>query len=98
MIAVLKIIYQIWQQEKQNNNAFEIAKQASDLYDKFVGFVEDLQKIGENIAKAQTSYNTALNKLIDGKGNLINKVEKIKQLGITPKKQIPQELIKDVEE
>jgi DNA recombination protein RmuC len=79
----------IWRTERQEQNAQEIARQAEALYDKFVAFVEDLTKIGDQIGKTQESYEKALNKLSTGKGNLLRRVELMKKLGLKPKKSLP---------
>jgi DNA recombination protein RmuC len=88
LLVTLRTIEHIWRTERQEQNAQEIAKQAEALYDKFVAFVEDLTKIGDQIAKTGESYERALNKLSTGKGNLLRRVESIKQLGLKPKKSL----------
>jgi DNA recombination protein RmuC len=98
LIAALKMINSLWQQENQNKNAIEIARQAGALYDKFVGFIEDLTSLGSNMQKAQSSYDDAMNKLHEGKGNLVRGVEKIRELGVKASKTIPQSLIDKAEE
>ncbi len=89
LFAVLKMTEKLWQQEYQSQNAFDIAKRSGDLYDKFVAFVEDLQTIGRKINEAEKSYESAMNKLQDGKGNLISRAEKLKELGAKAKKSLP---------
>lgn len=71
----------------------EIARQCANLYDKFVGFVEDLEQIGKRLDQAQSSYHDAFNKLKSGKGNLIKAAEKVKELGVKPSKIISQNLV-----
>jgi DNA recombination protein RmuC len=93
LLATLKTVASIWKQERQNKNILEIARQASALYDKFVGFLEDMEKIEKGINQADTAYRNALNKLKDGKGNLIRSTEKIRKLGLTTKKQIPDDFL-----
>ncbi len=93
LLATLATINNIWKLEYQNQNAQEIARQGANLYDKFVGFVEDLQKVGERIRQTQSSYESAMNKLQTGHGNLIVRVEKLKKLGITASKQLPAAMI-----
>jgi len=88
LLVTLRTIEHIWRTERQEQNAQEIARQAEALYDKFAAFVEDLTKIGEQIDKSQESYEKALNKLSSGKGNLLRRVEKMKDLGLKPKKKI----------
>lgn len=93
LLATLRTIASIWRQEYQNRNALEIAKQGGDLYDKFVGFVEDLQDLGQRINTTQDTYHKAMNKLSEGRGNLINRAEKIKKLGANAGKSLPLDLI-----
>ena len=93
LLATLRTIASIWKQEKQNKNALEIARQSGDLYDKFVGFVDDLSLIGSNIKTTQTNYDKAMKKLSEGRGNLIRKVENIKELGAKSTKSLPQSLL-----
>jgi len=89
LLATLRTIASIWQQENQTRNAFEIARQGGALYDKFVGFVGDLEKIGKSITTTQNNYNDAMNKLQTGNGNLIARVENIKKLGAKTTKELP---------
>lgn len=95
LLATLKTIASIWKQEKQTKNALVIAKQAGALYDKFVGFVEDLKKIGDQLNKTQQTYNEAYSKLHTGKGNLTSGVESLKRLGAKAKKQIDKNLLSE---
>lgn len=88
LIASLKLIADLWNREYQNQNAQQIAERGAILYDKFAGFVENLNAIGSHIDKAQKSYNDAYSQLKDGKGNLISQAEKLKELGIKAKKSI----------
>lgn len=96
LLATLKTIESIWRLERQNENAEEIANQAALMYDKFVGFLGDFQKVGETIDRAKESYNGALNKLSTGRGDLISRAEKLKVLGVRSKKEIKD--IKGLEE
>jgi len=89
LLATLKIVDNMWRNEKQRQNATEIAKQAGNLYDKFHGLIADIEQIGTRLKNAQQSYDAAMNKLSIGKGNLIGRVEKLKQLGAKAKKQLP---------
>lgn len=91
LLATLRIIYNLWRQESQNKNVLEIARQSGLLYDKFVGFLEDLKKIGSQIEATQKTYTQAMGKLYSGKGSLIQKVESIKSLGAKNSKSIPEE-------
>jgi DNA recombination protein RmuC len=93
LIAALKLIYNLWQHEFQNRNALEIANRGGLLYDKFVGFVENLKSIGESIHKAHSSYESAFSQLKEGKGNLISQAQQLKELGVKAKKSISSELI-----
>jgi DNA recombination protein RmuC len=91
LMATLQTIAYIWRQDNQTKNAAEIARQSGNLYDKFVGFLEDLQNIEKHLNNTKDSLEGAKNKLKLGKGNLIGKVEKIKKLGIKTEKNIPKE-------
>ena len=93
LMATLRTVAHLWRQDHQNRNALEIAKQCGSLYDKFVGFVEDLEKIGQRLDQAQTSYHDAFNKLKTGKGNLIRSAEKVRELGVKPSKNLSVPLI-----
>ena len=93
LLATLRTIDTMWQNEKQQQNAFEIARQAGALYDKFEGFVSDLTRVGKKMDEAKEEYKGAMNKLVEGKGNLITSVERIKKLGAKAKKALPQNII-----
>jgi DNA recombination protein RmuC len=95
LLATLRTIASIWKQENQTKNALEIASLGASLYDKFVNFVQDLEKVGKGIETAQTNYSNALNKLHTGKGNLVRTSEKLKDLGIKTQKALPDYLIED---
>lgn len=95
LIAALKMIMEIWHKDRQNRNALEIAAQGSALYDKFVGFVNEMEKIGTNLSKTQESYDAAFKKLSTGNGNLITQVEKIKRLGLNTKKALHDKYLSD---
>ena len=98
LMATLRTVAHLWRQDQQNKNAMEIARQCANLYDKFVGFVEDLEQIGKRLDQAQSSYHDAFNKLKSGKGNLIKAAEKVKELGVKPNKVIASNLLKHEEE
>jgi DNA recombination protein RmuC len=98
LLATLRTIASIWQQENQTRNALEIARQSGALYDKFVGFISDLEKIGKGISNAQNNYNDAMNKLQNGSGNLIGRVENIKKLGAKTSKELPKTMLNEIEE
>ena len=93
LMATLRTVAHLWRQDQQNKNAMEIARQCASLYDKFVGFVEDLEQIGKRLDQAQSSYHDAFSKLKSGKGNLIKAAEKVKELGVKPNKMIASNLL-----
>ncbi len=97
LLATLRTIDSMWTNQKQQENALEIARQAGALYDKFEGFVSDLIKIGKKMDEAKTEYGNAMNKLVDGKGNLINSVEKLKKMGAKAKKALHENIINRAE-
>lgn len=100
LLATLRTIASIWKVDRQNKNVFEIAEEAGSLYDKFVGFLEDMEKIGKHIDLTQKAHDDAFKKLQYGNGNLIGKVEKIKKLGAKTKanKQIDNKFLDQSEE
>lgn len=98
LLATLRTIDTMWNNEKQQQNAIEIAKQAGALYDKFEGLVSDLTGVGKKIDAAKSDYSAAMNKLVEGKGNLISRVEKIKKMGAKAKKALPESIIKRASE
>ena len=93
LLATLRTIDSMWTNQKQQENAFEIARQAGALYDKFEGFVADLIRIGKKIDETKIEYSGAMNKLVDGSGNLITRVEKLKKMGAKAKKALPESII-----
>jgi len=93
LLATLRTIDTMWTNQKQQENAYEIARQAGALYDKFDGFVTDLVKIGKKMDEAKTEYEGAMNKLVDGKGNLITSVQKLKIMGAKAKKSLPDAIL-----
>ncbi len=97
LLATLRTIDSMWTNQKQQENAYEIARQAGALYDKFEGFVADLVKVGNKIKDTKTEYDAAMNKLVDGKGNLITSVEKLKKMGAKAKKSLPEAVLKRAE-
>ncbi|MEY4063447.1 MAG: hypothetical protein RIT09_1240 [Pseudomonadota bacterium] len=92
LLATVRTVAHLWRQEHQNRNAQEIARQCASLYDKFVGFVEDLDKVGLRLEQAQISYTDAVGKLKTGRGNLIRTAENVKKLGVKPNKSLPSKL------
>ena len=97
LLATLRTIASIWQQENQTKNAFEIARLGGVLYDKMVGFIDDFQKIKRSLEAADKAYNDALGKMSTGKGNMLNTATRIKELGAKAGKTIPQNLLQDAE-
>jgi DNA recombination protein RmuC len=98
LIATLRTISSIWRQEYQNRNAMEIARQGGMLYDKFKLFTDDLIKIGDNLEQTRKSYSLAMNKLAEGKDNLIRKTERLKELGAKVSKNMDQRLLDRADE
>lgn len=93
LITSLKLIADLWKREYQNRNSMEIADRGARLYDKFVGFVENLEKVGKNLDQAKNVFNDAYKQLSTGNDNLIIQTQKLKSLGIKNKKELPQSLI-----
>lgn len=98
LLVTLRTIEHIWRSEYQERNAKEIAASAEALYEKLVAFVEDMEKIGEQIGRTQKSYEGAMNKLSTGKGNLIRRAEGMRKLGLKPKKQLPSSITENEED
>jgi DNA recombination protein RmuC len=93
LLFVVRTVSHLWRQERQNQNVQEIVSRGAELYDKLVGFVEELKKVGERMEQAQTSYNTAFDRLSRGRGNVIRQAEMLTALGVKPKKSLPLELV-----
>ena len=93
LLATLRTIDSMWNNEKQQRNAMEIARQAGALYDKFHNLMGDLTAVGKDMDRAKSNYAAAMNKLFEGRGNLITAVEKIKKLGAKAKKALPESLL-----
>ncbi len=98
LLASLRTVANLWRQEYQSRNAKEIAKHAASLYEKFVGFVDDMKKTGEQLKKAQDVHSEAFKKLHTGKGNLVRQVERLAEMGVSPSKRIPAELLPEESE
>ncbi|WP_419211825.1 DNA recombination protein RmuC [Maribacter sp. X9] len=94
LLATLRTIDSMWNNEKQQRNAIEIARQAGALYDKFEGFVSDLTKVGKKMDEAKGEYRGAMNKLVEGRGNIVASIEKLKKMGAKAKKSIPESILK----
>ncbi|MBS1521329.1 MAG: DNA recombination protein RmuC [Bacteroidetes bacterium] len=93
LLATLKTVASIWKQEQQTRNAIDIATKAGALYDKFVGFIADLKKVGDNLDRSKEAYNEAFGKLSTGSGNIVGRVENLRKLGAKATKQIDQKMI-----
>lgn len=94
LLATLRTVDTMWNNEKQQRNALEIAKQAGALYDKFEGLITDLTGVGKKLDAAKNDYTAAMNKLVEGKGNLVGRVEKLKKMGAKAKKSLPESILK----
>ncbi len=95
LFVTLRTIQNIWQFEYQNENAQQIAQKAANMYDKFVLFLESFEKVGKSIDTAKESYDTALNRMSTGKGNVIARMEEFKDMGVKPSKNIGQNLLEN---
>jgi len=93
LLATLRTIASIWQQENQTRNAMEIARQSGALYDKFVSFISDMESIGKSLESTRKTYDQATNKLYSGSGNLVKRAENIRKLGAKTTKELPPEMI-----
>mgnify|MGYP000886526288 CR=1 FL=1 len=98
LMATLWIIANIWQQEHQTANALEIARQGGALYDKFVGFVDSLEEVGRHLNRSQQAYDQAFKQLKTGRGNLVNRAENLRSLGVTTSKNLDPKLVEEAEE
>ncbi|RIV68424.1 DNA recombination protein RmuC [Flagellimonas aequoris] len=98
LLATLRTIDTMWSNEKQQRNAMEIARQAGALYDKFVGFMGDLTQVGKKMDDAKGEYKNAMNKLFDGRGNIITSIEKLRTMGAKAKKILPEPILKRAED
>ncbi|WP_196892760.1 DNA recombination protein RmuC [Aureivirga marina] len=93
LLATLRTINSIWQNEKQKKNAIQIAQQAGAMYDKFEGLIQNLIKIGKRLDDAKSEYSGAMNKLCEGKGNIVVSMEKLKDMGAKAKKSLPESIV-----
>lgn len=93
LLFVVRTIAHLWRQEQQNRNAQEIARRGAELYDKLVGFVEDLKGIGNRLNQAKNEYEKAYGKFVDGRGNVIRQAEMLKNLGVKPSKSMPTDVL-----
>ncbi|MGA2559635.1 MAG: DNA recombination protein RmuC [Terracidiphilus sp.] len=97
LLYVIRIVNVLWQQELQARSVQDVMNRGTELYEKFVNFVADMDAIGDSLRKADSSYTKAMNKLADGRGNLIGQVEKLKKLGIRTTKSLPKSLLDRVD-
>ncbi|MFA5327296.1 MAG: DNA recombination protein RmuC [Prolixibacteraceae bacterium] len=95
LLATLRTIASIWQQENQTRNALEIARQSGALYDKFVGFIADMEAIGKSLESTRKTYDQATNKLYSGSGNLVKRAENIRKLGAKTTRELPKEKLSE---
>ena len=93
LLATLRTIDSMWANQKQQENAYEIARQAGSLYDKFEGFVSDLIMVGKRMDEGKKAYEGAMGKLVEGRGNIITSIEKLKKMGAKAKKSLPESII-----
>lgn len=98
LIATLMTIASMWKQTKQTEHAIEIAERGGKLYDKFYGFIEDMDKIGQSLKKAESDYDSAYKKLITGSGSLVRQTEMLKDLGAKTTKALSKDILSDYEE
>ncbi|HEV3250839.1 MAG TPA: DNA recombination protein RmuC, partial [Puia sp.] len=92
LFAVLKIVADLWKVERQNRHAVDIAEKAGALYDKFTGFLNNLETVGKKITEASNAYETAFKQMATGRGNIINRVEELKKMGANAQNQLPDRL------
>lgn len=93
LIACLKLISDLWKREMQSKNAMEIVQRAELMYEKFVGFVGSMEKVGDSLSKTQTAYDTAFSQLSKGRGNLITQAETMRSLGLKSAKRVKESLL-----
>jgi DNA recombination protein RmuC len=93
LLYIIRIVHVLWQQETQARNVKEVMDRGAKLYEKFVGFINDMERVGESLRNASRSYEDARSKLSEGSGNLIKQVEMLRQLGVKPRKSLPTKLL-----
>ncbi len=98
LLATLRTVANIWRNEQQNQNALAIAEEGGRLYDKFVGFVTTLDGVGKNLEQAQNQFQTAYKQLTEGRGNLVNRAEKLRLLGVKAGKQLDKRLVDNAQD
>lgn len=97
LLATVRTIENIWRYEHQSRNSLEIARRAGNLYDKFRGFAEDLEKIGKQLDSCHSTYDQAMTKLIRGRGNLVSQAQQLIDLGIQVKKELPKTIVEQAD-
>ena len=97
LLVALRAVENSWRHDRQNKNALLIAQKAGDLYDKFVGFAEDLERVGRQLETLQNSYDNAWKKLADGRGNLVRRIEELRLLGARTGKSMPDKIAREAE-
>jgi DNA recombination protein RmuC len=93
LLFVVRTVAHLWRQEQQSRNAQEIARRGAELYDKFVGFVADMDSLGNRLKQAQSDFDDAHGKLTSGRGNLVSQAQKLRQLGVKPKNSLKPSLV-----
>lgn len=98
LMMTLRIIHNVWRYEKQSRNAQEIAHRAGALYDKLRGVMEEMTRLGTSLRSAESAYDTAMKRLATGRGNLVRHVEQLRELGASPKKPLPKDVLDAAED
>lgn len=98
LTAILMVVHDLWKRDEQSRNAIAIAEEGAKMYDKFVGFVDSLEKIGKNLGTAQSSYEDAMKQLKTGSGNLVGRTEKLRKLGVKASKTLPSSILSDADD
>ena len=98
LVGSLRLISQLWSHDRQTRNAIEIAEKSGQMYDKFVGFIDDMERIDKNLAATRVAYDNAFKKLKEGKGNLINRAQTLRELGVKASKKLREGLTDQSEE
>ena len=93
LMFVVRTVAQLWRQSRQDRNAREIAERGAELYDRFVGFVADIEQLGNRLGQARDSWEQAWSRLASGRGNLVRQAEMLRELGVKPSKVLPDELV-----
>jgi len=92
LLAVLRLVHHLWRVDEQSKSGLAIAKQAGDIYDKFTGFIEAFEEVGFRLEQSSRSWQTAKKRLVSGRGNLVDRVEALKELGVEPRRNLKQTL------